>query len=431
MNQKMHLPIHRLLKAAAFAAAMAAAVLGCSAHSDARSARGTPHRAAQSGHAPKNVPAHVQTAEYLWTPTERQTDPRIYAPFLTWAYPLYSEAAQVRAAGIKTIFYVNPVMPQKGEYEYNQLTEQYAGVRAKDCSGNDVITYQGRGLLADPRSPQAASFYANVIDWYINSKIRAGGRNWDAFFVDNNGALYGANPLPCNYDAKAWGRAFDRAIARVNEPIVTNSLSASEDKVPAYVDRLSAKNIIGGMFEECFTSRLWSPEETSQMQTIELFKREHKAPGPGWWCYANNTSAQGSQSIPQRMFAYASFLLTYDPQYSLFQESFKSDPSTFKVFPETGFVPLGPATKPQSIADLQAPGGAYVQSYAWCYYRKKPLGSCEIVVNPGHGTVEVPDEGYRHSAVLRGGGVLDGGSMSFDGPRLDDLAPGTAAILIK
>lgn len=431
MNLKMHLPFHRLLKAAAFAAAMAAAVFGCSGHSDARASRAAPHRAVQRGHSPQNVPAHVQTAEYLWSPTERQTDPRIYAPFLTWAYPLYSEAAQVRAAGIKTIFYVNPVMPSKGEYEYSQLTGQYAGVRAKDCSGNDVITYDGRGLLADPRSPQAASFYSNVITWYINNKIRIDGPNWDAFFVDNNGALYGASPLPCNYDPKTWGRAFDRAISRVNQPIVTNSLSAREDKVPAYVDRLSGKNIIGGMFEECFTNGMWTAAETSQIQTLALLKHEGKAPGPGWWCYANNTSALGAASIPQRMFVYASFLLTYDPQYSLFQESFKTDPSTFKVFPETGFVPLDPASKPKSIADLQAPGGAYVQSYAWCYYRKKPLGSCEIAVNPGHGTAEVPDEAYRHSAVLHGGGVLDGGSMSFDGPRVDDLAPGAAVILVK
>lgn len=424
------------LKAAALTAAIAA--LGCQHHATtAASGSRWPAAAALSlarGSPPSHIPSHVQTAEYLWTPTERRTDPRLYAPYLTWAYPLYVKAQAVQDAGIKTIFYVNPVMPQQGEYEYGLLSGKYAAVRAKDCSGNIVTTYKGRGLLADPREPQTPAFYADVIEWYIRSKIRPPGSTarWDAFMIDNNGALYGAQPLPCNYDPKIWGRAFDAAIARIHEPIVTNSLAAPETAAATYVDRLSAPNIIGGVFEECFNNGMWTAEEQSQIETLALFRRIHKRAGPNWWCYVNNTSEPSAQSLPQRIFAYASFLLTYDVNHSLFQESFTTQPSTFKVYPETGFVPLAPARTVRDVNDLRADSGAYIQLYAWCYMRTSPLGPCEIAVNPSSATVSVPNPLHlTHSMVIAGGGVLDGGTVRFDGAVAPSLAPQTAEILVK
>ena len=427
----MHPRLRLSLKAAALVAAIA--VLGCQGQSDGSTTHGSykPKRiSASSARAPVNVPAHVQTAEYLWTPAERDTDPGEYAPYLTWAYPLYNKAEAVRAAGIKNVFYIDPIMPLSGQYEYAQLTGRYGAVQAKDCSGNAVSTYGGRGILADPRSPQAGAYYNDVVNYYIHNKIRID-RVWDAFFIDNNGALYGASPMPCNYDPATWGQAFDRAIASVDEPIITNSLSTRESQTQTFVDRLRASNIIGGMFEQCFTSKLWSAEEQSQIQTIALFRSERKPPGPAWWCYANNTSKPGETVVPQRLFVYASFLLTYDPEYSMFQESFTTRPSTFKVFPETGFVPFGPVSAPRNIGDLQTNGGAYVQMYRWCYMRKKLVGACEIAVNPGSGSVNVPNaQGFKHSMELSGGGVLDGGSVSFNAPVPAQLGPQSAAILV-
>jgi hypothetical protein len=423
----MHPRSRLFFKAAALVAAIAA--LGCQGRAAGHYKPARIANAARSA-APHNVPLHVQTAEYLWSPTERDTDPRTYAPYLTWAYPLFTRAREVHAAGIKTVFYVNPVMPYHGGYEYNTLNGRYTGVLAKDCSGTTVSTYAGKSLLADPRAPQAAEYYSDIINWYIRNKIRGNGL-WDAFFIDNNGPLYGANPLPCNYDPVSWGRAFDRAIESVNQPIITNSLSTRESQTGVFVDRLAAKNIIGGMFEECFNNRLWTAEEQSQIQTIALLRRLHKPPGPGWWCYLNNTRALGEESIPKRLFGYASFLLTYDPNYSLFQESFTTQPSTFKVFPETGFVPLGPAVSPSTIRDLQTDTGAYVQMYRWCYMRGRLIGACEIAVNPGNGTAGVPNpQHFSHSMSISGGGVLDGGSVSFNGPAVTSLDPQSAAILV-
>jgi hypothetical protein len=250
-------------------------------------------------------------------------------------------------------------------------------------------------------------------------------------FIDNNGAIYGASPTPCNYDPNTWGQAFDNAISTVGEQFVSNSLAAADNSTQTFVNRLAAPNIIGGLFEECFNDGLWTAEENSQLETIALLKSEGKAAGPGWWCYLDNTTADGATVIPQRLFAYASFLLTYDPNYSLFQESYSTTPSTFQVFPETGFVPLNPASTPANVTALKSSSGAYVQSYNACYYRGSLVGSCEIVVNPGSTTVSVPNpQGLAHSVVLSGDGVLDGGTVSFNGAAVSSLAPQTAAILV-
>jgi len=376
---------------------------------------------------------HVQTGTYLWSPTETTTNPAVYAPYLTWAYPMFNNMAATHQAGIKTVVYTNPEMPQAGSFEIGQLTGSYPSVQAKDCSGNLITSYGGTGRIADPRSPLAAAYYASVVNWYIQNRLDpySSSQDWDAMYIDNNGALYGASGVPCNYDPIAWGQAFDSDIAAINQQFITNSLAESDNEVRTYVSRLAAPNIIGGEFEECFNDGMWSAEEDSQLATVALLKSEGKAPGPGWWCYLDNTSAAGSTVIPQRLFAYASFLLTYDVNYSLFQESYTTAPSTFQVFPETGFVPLNPASTPNTVAALQAPSGAYVQSFSACYYRGSLVGSCEVAVNPTNGTVSVPNpQGLAHSMTLSGGGVLDGGSVSFSGAAAGSLAPGTAEILV-
>ena len=381
---------------------------------------------------PVNVPMHVQTAEYLWSSTETSTDPTVYAPYLTWAYPIYSRFGMTQATGIKTVLYVDPIMPVSG-HEYTDLTGTYSSVRATDCSGNLVTTYSGKGYLADPRTANATSYMSEVVNYYTNvvaNSNPAYAHAWDAIFVDNAGALYGASATPCGYDASTWGGALDSSLAANGKPLILNSLSTNVSAVPTYVNYLKGQNIEGGMYEECFANGLWTSEEEAQLQTVALLKSENKAPGAGFWCYLDNTSADAASVTTQRLYAYASFLLSYDPSYSVFQESY-STPSTFKVMPETGFVPLQPTTQPVHISDLQTISGAYVREYNSCYYRGMLVGACEIAVNPTNATVSIPNpNGFQHSAYLSGEGVLDGGTMSFTGAPAGTLTPGTAAILV-
>jgi len=374
----------------------------------------------------------VQTAAYLWSSKETSTDPGEYAPYLTWAYPLYNRMAKTQAAGIKVVAYTNPMMPQQGDSEYTALQSAFASVQAKNCSGGTITTYGGKGLLADPRASGAAAYITAQIDDVLQNKVLKSNHGsthpWDVVFVDNDGPLYGANSTPCGYDPSTWGKAMDEAVSAAGQPVIVNSLSTNVSDASTYAKYVNGRNVVGGMYEECFVNNTWMAEEQSQIAVIANLKAAGKAPGPGWWCYLDNTSADGASSIPQRLFAYASFLLTYDPDYSVFQESFTT-PSTFEVFPETGFVPLHPASTPSSVSSLQISGGAYVQRYGACYYRGSALGACEIAVNPGASTVPLPNS-FANSVVLSGEGVLDGGSVSFSGAPVTSLAPHAGAILV-
>jgi hypothetical protein len=379
------------------------------------------------------VPNHVQTAEYLTTSKETNTSPKVYAPYLTWAYAVASRLGMTQSAGIKTVLYTSPIMPHSGTYEYKTLNGTYPSVRAKTCSGTVIKTYGGDGLLSDPTKSSAAAYFQNIVNNATSIAKAANpgySKPWNLIFVDNDGPLYGASATPCNYSPSTWSTAQDSALATTGQKFILNTLSVADYNLPTYVSRLKGSAIAGGELEECFMTTLWSVVEDAQLQTVALLKSQGKAPGAGFWCYADITTAAASTSIPKRMYVYASFLLTYDPNYSVFQESFTT-PSTFKVYPETGFVPMSPVSIPASITGLKTSTGAYMQRYNACYYHRTLLGRCEIIVNPSTTTsVAVPNPwSLHHSMVLSGGGVLDGGKAAFTGSVPSKLGPKSGVIL--
>ncbi|HLI95338.1 MAG TPA: hypothetical protein VKT72_04525 [Candidatus Baltobacteraceae bacterium] len=381
-----------------------------------------------------SAPTHVQTAEYLTSSTEMRTSPAVYAPYLSWAYPIYSRSGLTRAYGIKTVLYTSPIMPDRSTYEYDTLEGSYPSGRATTCSGGLVTTYNGAGLLSDPTKSTTTAYFGNVVNHTISMVEESNpgySHPWDLIYIDNDGPLYGASSTPCNYNPITWGSAQDAALAVTGQKFILNSLSVADDNVPTFVQRLGGSAIEGGEFEECFMTALWSSEEDAQLQAVALLKREGKAGGAGFWCYADNTSALGASSIGERMYIYASFLLTYDPNYSVFEESFTTSPSTFKVFPETGFVPLSPVITPTASSSLETSTGAYLREYNSCYYRGSYVGKCEVIVNPSTTSyVSVPNPwGLHHAMSLSGGGVLDGGYASFAGAAPTSMAPKSGLIL--
>ncbi len=252
-------------------------------------------------------------------------------------------------------------------------------------------------------------------------------------FVDNANSFYGLSAMPCGFNQDAWTDAMASALGASTYPVVANTLSTSPSEVAAKVRALEGRSVVGAMYEHCFLDRQWTAEEIAQIDTVRTLRRLHKAPGPGFWCYVNGTESRNAAAdvIPLRLFQYASFLLTYDPEYSVYQTAYASPPSTFAVLPETQFVPLDPRVAVRNLDSLRTAEGAYVQQFGNCYYRRKLVGACEVAVNPSGAAVEISSNGYRHSMVLSGNGVLDGGSVRFTGAPVDDLAPQSAAILIR
>lgn len=379
------------------------------------------------------VPKHVQTGEYLTTSYMSNTSPSVFAPYLTWAYTLTGNMGKTQAAGIKTVIYASPIMPNHNTYEYSVLNGTYPSTKAKTCAGTVITTYNGTGLLNDPTKSSSSSYFQTIVSNYTNAAKNANpgyAQPWNLIFVDNDGPLYGASATPCNFSPTTWSAAQDTALATTGQKFLLNSLSVAETNVSTYVNRLSGSAVAGGMFEECFMTSLWQSEGDSQLQTVALLKKEGKPAGAGFWCYADNTTASAAYSIPLRNYTYASFLLTYDPNYSVYQDSLTT-PSTFKVLPETGFVPMSPVSIPLAVSDLQTSSGAYLREYNNCYYRGSLVGKCEIVVNPSTSSyVSIANPwGLKHSMVMSGSDVLDGGTVSFTGSVPSKLAPKSGIIL--
>jgi hypothetical protein len=142
----------------------------------------------------------------------------------------------------------------------------------------------------------------------------------------------------------------------------------------------------------------------------------------------NLNSASGQTDA--RLYALASFLLTYDPSTSVLWEQFAT-PSGFHVEPESQLVVLDPLTAtPSSVGSLQQAGGAYGRQYGQCYLAGNFVGPCAVVVNPTSSTLAFPFPQYAHTLVLSGGGILDGGTVAANGPAPpQSLAPEEAAIV--
>ena len=132
------------------------------------------------------------------------------------------------------------------------------------------------------------------------------------------------------------------------------------------------------------------------------------------------------------MYTYASFLLAYEPQFSVLQEALRSAPSGVPVYPETRLVPLEPqASAHQDIGDLRR-GGTYVREFAQCYIARVAAGPCAAVVNPSStASAAFPLHGYRAALALRGGSIADGGTVAFSAAVPASLGPASAAIVVK
>jgi len=350
------------------------------------------------------------------------------APYLTWAETGTGDAPAIHAAGIKTMFYIDANRTETGD----ALNTTDETTYAHDCTGARVTdTYNGSvtQYVMDPSSPSMQALFARDV-----ASIAAQAP-FDAIFEDDAGALSayaGYAPfsaMPCNYSDAAWiagGNALNAAPAI---PIVFNGLSGlSGHAVSLSTGLLSGSNVIGGDFEGCYSSAdqpkmtgwLWSAIEDTELYAASQ--------GKAFECLGTDENAAASQ-LDARLFAYASFLLTYDPSRDILWE-LESTPSGFHVFPESELVALQPkVSEPADVSSLLLTGGAYGREYAACYIHGAFVGPCAVAINPSSASVPFPFVAYQHSVVLAGADVLEGGTISTTGAAPTTLAPNEAAIV--
>jgi hypothetical protein len=371
------------------------------------------------------VPQHVQTADYWHGYAGTKTvSADTAARALSWVETDPSGASLISPYGVKTILYTNPNRQGPGQPIFGPDEDEYA----HNCSGGRVHpdSYHREIAMTNPHSNSLLKMWrATVARHELMTRF-------DAVFNDEAVGTAYAVEQPCSFDFDDWLRGESDLQQKLGSPVIYNGLSDFYNRGIAREIALNS-TAIGGMEEECYaTVRAghrqsgwqWEASENTEIRMAQAHKY--------FFCYGRDLTP-ADQAYDSRMFAYASFLLTYDPHTSVLWEYYAT-PSGGHVMPESEVVALDPVVrKVRDVDDLRTSGGAYVRSYRQCYIGGRSVGACAAAVNPDAGSAHAVDlRGYNRTLSLDGSGVFDGGTVRIENrPPPQMLGPLQAFIAFK
>lgn len=366
------------------------------------------------------VPAHVQTADYFagYAGT-RRVAPQVAARWLTWAEVNVAGSIALHPLGVKTFFYTDPFRTMAGDPEFSNNEADFA----HDCAGNRIEAAHRSGqYLMSVKSPSLLTTWKNHVARYARE-----GR-FNAILADDANNLYYLTGRPCEYDPHDWLERVGAMQRAVGFPVIYNALSGFSDRSVSPSIALN-RSAIGGMMEECYqshdTARIsgdsWYVAEATELQMMRARKY--------FFCYGNDTRP-ATDAIGDRLYVYASFLLTYDPRYAVLWEYYDG-PSHFHVMPETQLVPSARGSI-ASIDALRIASGVYERRFDACFVGGRAIGACAVAVNPDSAPHALDFGAYRRTLTLAGGGAVDGGSIRIESmPPPGTLQPQSAVIAFK
>jgi hypothetical protein len=393
-------------------------------------------------------PAHVMTAEYVSGGDGGYTGPcSSAAPYITFGndVPTTTENVACQAAGVKTYRYIDPSISyhnvSSGAFTYNDICTSGlpqcpqngpdSAAIARSSAGGSIVSLgsSNGGYFTDPTILPYAQNHVNHI--LTNTSAFNGVNYW---FADDFCSIVDLNATP--YTFSNWSQYLTACGAVLQNArksdgtspqwiINDGHLTAFGVPVSTWSVTLADSNIAGHMREGCFNNYTgdWANAQNQHIATVNAHKQ--------FWCLVTDYASPQSR-MAQRMYYYASFLLAYDPNYSVYETTFPEN-SGLRVEPETGFVPLNPViANPSTVAQL-AVGGTYSRQYQSCYYRGASVGACAIVVNPSGSAASYPfGSKYAHTLTLSGSGVLDGGkALVTGGSPSSSIAGNSATIAIQ
>jgi hypothetical protein len=262
----------------------------------------------------------------------------------------------------------------------------------------------------------------------------------DGFFADDSGSPYSGDALGSNhfydFNARAVEIADDRAfiaaesamLAAPGKPVMINGGDPATF-APAYGGVfLELPYVIGQAFEGCYNNGDSGPftdarnrfaHESDGLLAV-VAKRKLAICLP-----------TGATDPAHRLYAYAAFLLTYDPSYSVFGMNQKQSDGR-AIYPEIELVPGSPRQTARAIADLRR-GAVYVREFARCALAGVPAGPCATVVNPSLGFAELPPFAARYArhAEVDGASSYGGGRVRIVGGIPRAIPPASAVLLMR
>ncbi len=140
----------------------------------------------------------------------------------------------------------------------------------------------------------------------------------------------------------------------------------------------------------------------------------------------------GDGSPAHRLYAYAAWLLTYDPTYSAYETDVPLSDG-IALWPETQLVPGQPGVTATDIGQLRR-GGVYVREFGACAVAAQPIGPCAAVVNSSataSAALPALSIAYGQHVVLDPQSIYHGGKANVVGGPVTSLGPETAVILVR
>jgi hypothetical protein len=250
------------------------------------------------------------------------------------------------------------------------------------------------------------------------------------------------SPWSASFSRTAWREGEDALIAALPRPVVINGLAGNDHKGLPVVAGLAiaASNAWGAMCDACFYGNGAVPKNVF-MWTGPVFESRLQGSievtGAGKNVVVMN---EGTTDPGARQRALADIMLFYDPDRTWVWGSPCGARSHIRACPESALTFYEPyAAYPKSVADLAAPGGAYVREFAACYESGRPVGPCAAVINPDPGVVHrFPrlHNTYAHSLEIFGDSLCacygDHGALSLMGsPPPDPLPPASGYVLFR
>jgi hypothetical protein len=397
------------------------------------------------------------TGDYLTHPAELSNLSR-YTPYLTYAYAPTNYLGPLQKMGVRTLYYTNPLQPicqafvasacTNGDYiAFNYLRRTYNSAASRSCRGKVIHgSYDDYPVLQlNVNASSAMAYLQATMDGLRTYVATENGGNADAasiYFVDNAVAsVYGTASTECNQNPSQWEAQIATDFRGVTGgPFAINGLGVSSvAAVQRQLESIASPNVTMVDEENCYGGHFWNSAHPGNYVSdttnhAAWFANEYGeirslARGKTFWCL-NQLLGIGSSYPAWRLYTYASFLLSYDPHRAVYEVELRT-PSYLKIFPEMLFVPEQPTYTASDVSGYLQSSGVYLRKFTYCYYRGEYKGPCAVAVNPSPNTTVRAPTGYTRYAVLKGAGVLDGGTLTFTKGVPSTMPPITAQILLR
>ena len=216
-------------------------------------------------------------------------------------------------------------------------------------------------------------------------------------------------------------------LAAAGRPVMLNG--ADPNWQPAYGGKfLDLPFVVGQQFEGCFNNgggyRYTERDDAFRKEAngILAVQAHHKSA----YCYPT-----GDTSPEHRLYAYAAWLLVFDPHWSVYEMEV-AQPDGHALYPETELVPRDPVRTANTVDDLRD-GGTYVREFGACAIGGRAIGACATVVNAdSRATAALPRlrRSYGAHVELDARSLFAGGAARVARGVPQSLPPATAAILV-